>query len=271
MAAKESPVKELQFIERVLREMSPYAIERYRDRATVGVTSKSDPNDLLTEVDVAVQNRTGALLRDAFPDDLFVGEEEGLAREPDDLNRRCWVMDPIDGTQNFVRGMFPAFAIALAFVEGNVVRAGGVAVPGLGDVYLAERGGGATRNGLPLRVSGVKELGLARVEIDFGGGSERRPTLDAAATIIERAGAVRCLCSAIIGLCEVATGDADAYLHVTLHPWDFAAAQVIVDEAGGRTTTLDGKPLHPFGPRVGVLASNGAIHEELLSAVRLPG
>ena len=210
---------EIQFIRELLDELASYVRERYADRTSVEVTSKSEPNDLLTEVDLAVQQRAMERIAQVFPGDLFLAEEAGMSRIPGDVPERVWLMDPIDGTQNFVRGIFPAFGISLAFAAKGEVVAGGVSLAIPGDLFWAERGSGAFRNGRRIHVSHVGSLEEARAEVDFGGPPVREGTLAAATGILRDAGQIRCHCAAVVGLCSVATGDMDAYIHVSLNPW----------------------------------------------------
>jgi myo-inositol-1(or 4)-monophosphatase len=260
-------MKEIAFIENVLRITSVLVREKYAERAKVAVTSKSEANDLLTETDLLVQDHIIEEIRGLFPHDLVAAEEGGFSRIPDDPAARCWVIDPIDGTQNFVRGMFPTFGISIAFAVGGDAVAGGVALPIPGDIFLAERGAGAFRNGQRLRVSEVASVGLARVEVDFSGRREREETLQRGSRLICEAGQVRCNCAAVVALCSIASGDMEAFFHVALNPWDYAAGQVIVLEAGGAASRLNGGPLRLFDGKRGVLASNGRIHQELLSVI----
>ncbi len=256
---------EPEFIKALLEDLSGYVRERYGDRASVEVGSKKEPNDLLTEVDVEVQRRAMERIRQEFPGDVFVAEEEGMHQTPDDASCRAWIMDPIDGTQNFVRGLFPAFGISLAFVNSGSLQAGGVSMPMTGDLFLAERGKGAFRNGERLKVSDVDSLGYARVEVDLGPPSIRERNLKAAANILRDGGQIRCHCAAVVGICSVATGDMDAYVHARLSPWDYAASVLICEEAGGKATCFDGKPLDLFAGTTSILVTNGVLHRELLS------
>jgi len=258
---------EMELLTDLLRDLSAYVRERYADRASVEVGSKSEPNDLLTEVDVAVQRRAMERIAREFPSDHFVGEEEGMHGTPEDRSSRMWVMDPIDGTQNFVLGLFPAFGISLAFVAGGALKAGGVSMPMTNDLFLAEHGGGAFRNGQRLRVSDVGSLGIARVEVDFGSPSIREANLKAAGNIILKGGQIRCHCAAVGGICSGATGDMDGYVHVKLSPWDYAASVLIAQEAGGKATRFDGAPLDLFGGSTSVLVTNGVIHREMVAGI----
>lgn len=258
---------ETKLIEQFLLSIQDYVRERYAGREHIAVSTKSNASDLLTEVDVTVQQRAIAPIREVFPDDAFVGEEEGLACIPADPDARCWVMDPIDGTYNFVRGLLPVFGVSLAFVEHGVPQAGGVLLPITGGLFMAERGGGAFFNGRRLRVSTVRTVEESSIGVDFADGSDRMNLLKRANTIIRDAGQIRCHGCAVIGICQVASGDAEAYLHLSLTPWDYAASQIIVEEAGGRSSRLDGSALRLFDDKVGVLFSNGVLHDPILHAL----
>ncbi len=261
-------MNELDFVREALDDLAVFVRTKYASRATVKISEKREANDLLTEVDLAVQEELVKRIKKVYPHDFVAAEEAGFSRLPDDPNVRAWVIDPIDGTQNFVRGLFPSFGISLALAEGGVPILGGVAVPITGDLFLAQRGSGSTRNGDPIHVSAVSTVGLVRAEIDFGGPWDRPGTLAAFDTVIRTAGQIRCHCAAVIGLCSVATGDMDAYFHVGLNPWDYAAAQVIVEEAGGTVTRLDGTPAYLFDGGHGLLATNGHVHQNLIDIIR---
>ena len=255
---------ELELIENILEELMPYVRKRRLEKDTLGIQSKEHANDLLTEVDLETQRRIVEKIQAVFPDDCIVGEEEEFSKFPEDPNVRCWIIDPIDGTSNFIRCIFPEYGISIAFAEGGQPVAGGIGFPGLGDVFLAQRGEGATRNGKPLQVTNAAEIGLARVEVDFGRTPTRQATMDQAGEVIVKAGQFRCHCSAVVGLCSVATGDCDAFVHTSLPPWDYAAGMVIVEEAGGRSSDFRGNPISLFGDNPGILVTNGSVHDDLL-------
>lgn len=259
--------QELILIARVLREVSGYVHEQYARRSQLTVTQKAHASDLLTEVDLTVQQRTMAAVATRFPGDIFIGEEEGAACGTEDPLARCWLMDPIDGTFNFVRGLLPTFAISLAFCEGGAAQAAGVYMPGLSALFLAERGRGATRDGKSIRVSGVDALASASLALDVTQGEERAALFQRAHKLLLNAGQVRSLGSTVCAMCQVATGDGDAYLHGHITPWDFAATQLLVEEAGGRVTRLDGSPARVLDPVGGILVSNGALHGALVEAL----
>lgn len=254
---------ELEIIQDIFDELDPYVADRFAHRASLDISSKRDAHDILIEVDVEAQRRIVARIRAAHPHDHIVAEESGMTVLPDDPKARCWMIDPIDGTQNFVRGLFPIFGISIAFCAEGRAEAGGVSLPVTQDRFLARRGAGGKHNGAALRVAEVDSLALARLEIEFGNAS-RAHSLRIFPNILRAAGQIRCFGAAVFGLCSVATGDADGYLHSHINPWDFAAAALILEEAGGLVTRPDGTPVDLFGSTGAIIATNGLIHEEVL-------
>jgi myo-inositol-1(or 4)-monophosphatase len=256
---------EVEFIEPILHEASALVKDYYGSRDSIKVSSKSSINDLLTEADLAVQELIVARIKEAYPGDTIVAEEAGLNTIPKNPAGRAWVIDPIDGTQNFMRGLFPLFGVSIAFAEDGIAKAGGVILPMQDDIFLAEAGNGAYRNGKRMAVSTIDSLSAARVEIDFSTEDDRVETIDRFSPVIVNSGQIRSLCTAVVSLCSLAAGELDVYLHVTLKPWDYAAAQLLVEEAGGVTSRLAGEPLRIFDGGQGAAASNGILHDELLS------
>ena len=258
---------DIDFIQQVLAEQSAYVLTRHACRREVSVSSKGDANDLLTEVDLAVQTAIVARIAAQFPGDKVMAEEGDYAHAPENIEGRCWILDPIDGTQNFVRSLFGTFGISLGLAVGDKVVAGGVAFPVMGETFVAERGSGAFLNGQRQRVSDVAEFGSARVEVDYGFPNVREETFRRSTSIVLQSGQVRCHGAAVVGLCSIAMGAAEAFFHVALNPWDYAAGQVIVEEAGGKTSRFDGSRLRPFDARPCVLATNGVLHETMLALI----
>jgi len=264
-------MRELEFIAEALGGVTPYVRDRWMTRHALDVRGKAaGVNDLLTEVDLEVQRRLVEAIGKAFPGDAVVAEEAGMDRLPVDRQVRCWFIDPIDGTQNFVRGMFPEFGVSLAFADVGEMRAGGVAMAGAETLMLAGKGLGATRNGAPMKVSDVFDLGSARVDVDFGYAHQRQGTLERFSALICDAGQFRCYCAAIMGLCSVACGETDAYMANETQPWDSAAGALLVQEAGGRATTLSGDPLNLVRGKSSILVSNGRIHDAVVAMIDQP-
>lgn len=258
-------MRELAFIEQALGQVSRLVRSRYVDRQAMQVTAKADPVDLMTEVDLEVQRRIQRGIWEAFSGDMIVAEEEGLDAPPEDPDARCWVLDPIDGTHNFVRCMVGTFGVSIAFAQNGQVVAGGVAFPELDRCFTASRGEGARCNGRMIRVSEVATFAESELEIDFTRPERRGPILAAAGQLMRDAGQIRCHGSATFALCSLANGSADAYVHAGLKTWDWAAAALIVEEAGGRVTGFDGRPVRLFeSESTALAASNGRLHPQVL-------
>jgi len=216
--------------------------------------------DLVTCWDTKIEQLLTRRLEELFPDHGIIGEEGGGSREG---FRRCFIVDPIDGTTNFVHG-FPFCCISIACVEGNAPIAGGVYAPALDKLFLAETGSGATCNGEPVSVSGISSCDEALFVTGFS--YERRHQKERLLQIVGNGissyQGVRRTGSAALDLCYVASGIFDFYLETGIHAWDIAAGALFVEEAGGRVSMLDGSPLDLFGRQIA--AGNPAIFKEAL-------
>lgn len=221
--------------------------------------------DLVTEVDLAVERMFRGLITERFPDHQVLAEElGGSAVVP---VGPCWVFDPIDGTTNFAHGI-PIFCASLALEIDGVPELAAVFDPNRQELFTAERGGGAFLNGRPLQVSGATSLLDAVLVTGFPYDVHTRvdEIVGLFGAFVGRARAVRRLGSAAIDLCYVAAGRMDGFWETDLKPWDIAGGALIVSEAGGRVTSVEGTP---FASRGGdVLASNGHLHDAMLDLVR---
>ena len=192
------------------------------------------PQDVVTDADGAVERSIVAALHAAFPDDAFLGEEGGGT--PGD---RCWVIDPIDGTANFARGL-PHWCVSIAFVASGRTEVGVIYDPTGDLMYSARRGTGATRNGTRIHVSATDDLVRATVDIGYS----RRTEIDDFAGILTRllrqGVNVTQSGSAALGLARVADGRLDGYAERHLYAWDALAGLLVVDEAGGRVNAFLG-------------------------------
>ncbi len=203
-------MNEISAIEAVLYDISAYVVERYGQRDSLVVSTKASPTDFLTEVDITVQKRIVEQLMDIFPADVLIGEESGLDYFKGSPPSRCWMVDPIDGTQNFLRGLFPEFGVSIGFLVDGTPVAGGVLFPVSQDLFLAERGSGTFRNGKRIHVSQVASLEKARVDIDFGALSYRHNYRKHAEGLLNVVGQVRSYGCSVMGFCQVADGQQDA-------------------------------------------------------------
>ena len=220
--------------------------------------------DLVTDVDLEVERMFRALIGDRFPDHDILAEEMGQTRSSGARYR--WVFDPLDGTTNYAHGI-PIFCSTVALECDGEPIIGAVFDPNRDELFTAERGVGAWMNGAPLRVSDAASLIDAVLVTGFPYDVKSRAAdiLGLFAGFLQEARAVRRLGSAAIDLCWVAAGRMDAFWEQGLQPWDTMAGALMVQEAGGRVTALDGGPWVPAAGHC--LASNGLIHPAMLDVV----
>jgi histidinol-phosphatase len=211
---------------------------------------------LVTRADTTIERMVRERLAEAFPDDRIVGEEEGGDHDP---SGRVWIVDPIDGTAGFARGV-PVWATLIGLQVDGLGVLGVANAPALGERYAAVRDEGATVNGAPIRVSEVAAVGDAHVLHGELADLLDGPYREAALTLFDDAWRNRAF-GDFWGHMLVARGAAELMLEPELSLWDWAALQVIVEEAGGRVTTFQGAPLVHGGS---MLTSNGVLHDEVL-------
>ena len=241
------------------------SLSRYR-ALDLKITTKPD-NTPVTDADRAVEETIRTAIAAKYPADEIVGEEFGDSRQPSDSLNRYWVIDPIDGTKNFLRGV-PTWATLIALVVDGQVVVSVVSSPALYRRWYATRGNGAyllenSAPPRPLNVSGVQTIADASIAYsDFQGWGNRRNAFETLLDSAWRTRGVGDFWSHML----VAEGAVDAAIEPSLALWDMAALDLIVTEAGGRFTSLDGVD-GPFGPNA--ISSNSAIHTQVLSALNL--
>jgi myo-inositol-1(or 4)-monophosphatase len=223
----------------------------------------------VTEADTAAETLIIGCLRGAFPDHRILAEEShgDNWRAWESPGPPIWLIDPLDGTVNFAHG-FPFVGVSLGLlVEGKPV-VGVIYDPLREETFAATAGGGATLNGQTIHVSGVEQLADAFLATGFP--YDRRTAVDNNTQrldhFLRRSQGVRRAGAAVLDLSYVARGRLDGFWEKGLHPWDVAAAALIVQEAGGRVTDFDGGPNYLSGEFF--LASNGRIHDEMLRVIR---
>jgi len=241
------------------------AIQRARYETELTVRTKSASIDLVTEVDHACEALCVERIRAARPGDAILAEEGSGEDKPGASWR--WVIDPLDGTMNFAHG-YPRFCVSIGVELEGRAEIGVVYDPLLDELFAATRGLGAARNGRPIRVSGVRELGKALLATGFAYDVHRSIDDNIAhfASFVKRARGLRRDGSAALDLCYVAAGRFDGFWELKLHAWDVAAGNLMVEEAGGRTSDFAGNPASGDGRET--VASNGAIHEARLELLR---
>jgi len=222
-------------------------------------------NNPVTEADRASERAIIEILRRARPADTILAEEGGLATGHE-TNRR-WLVDPLDGTVNFVHEI-PQVAVSIALYTGDAPLVGVVLDVMQGDLYTAEAGRGAALNGTAIRVSGTRDPAQAVVSTGFPYDHHEHPAeyVATVGAMLARVNGIRRIGSAALDLAWVAAGRFDAHWEYLLSPWDVAAGTLLVREAGGTVTNAGGIDLVPED-RV-ILASNPSLHTTFLEILQ---
>lgn len=248
--------RELGAVLRWLDETDAIAMAHWR----VGVASERKGDGTpVTEADRGIEAALRGSIEREFGGDAVLGEEQGETRSG---AARRWIVDPIDATKNFRRGI-PVFGTLVALEAGGALVLGAVSAPALGTRWWATRGGGAFRDGEPIRVSGVADLGAAQIA---SGGLEtlrEQGLLEGFLSLCGRADSHRAF-GDFWGHMLVAQGSIEAMVDPLVAPWDVAAPALIVAEAGGRTTSARGEAGIEGGSAV---STNGRLHEAVLEAL----
>ena len=247
----------LQAIEAGANELKKYF------NGTFTISNKGSLNDLVTEADHASEKAIFGVIQNNHPDHFILSEETG---EMPTASTTKWIIDPIDGTINFANGI-PICCVSIGVEQEGKMILGAVYNPFMNEMFIAERGKGATLNGQKIQVSNKSNLlssclvtGFPYQYLD----TENGP-LQIFEKLIRKAIPVRRLGSAALDLCWTAAGRFDGFYEHKLQAWDSAAGFLIVEEAGGRVTDLKGNPYSPYQP--GIIATNGKIHASLQEVI----
>ena len=247
--------------------------DRPRELAT---TTKSSDTDIVTEMDAAAERMITEFLRECRPGDGLLGEEGARAASTTGIT---WVVDPIDGTTNYLYQL-PMWTVSIAASKAGEVVAGVVFAPEFNTMFSAVRGGGAWRTSsdvtTPLRCSRRSSLGSALIATGFGYTVERRRRqAEIVAGLLPQIRDIRRGGAASLDLCWVAQGLTDGYYEQALRPWDIAAGALIAEEAGARVAMIDGGSWEPLDDSGGesdtLLACAPGIGDVLLAELRRLG
>ncbi len=217
----------------------------------------------VTEVDRFCERAIVKMISEAFPDHDILTEESPFEEKGSAWR---WIIDPIDGTTNYLHG-FPCFSVSIALEVEGEVKVGVVYVPPLNELFHTEKGKGTFLNDERVMVSRVVKLDKSLICTGFPYDVRENPNfyLSYFRQFITKSFAVRRPGSAAIDLSYLAAGRFDGFWEFKLHPWDVAAASLMITEAGGKVTDLHGGPYSIYSKEI--LASNGLIHEEMLQAI----
>ncbi|MBS0629032.1 MAG: inositol monophosphatase [Verrucomicrobia bacterium] len=233
---------------------------------TYKVSTKAGQQNLVTEYDISSQKLIIDTIRGHFPHHHFLAEEEDVNDAPS--KEIIWIIDPLDGTVNFAHHI-PFFAVSIAAARGKELLAGAVYHPLLGELFLAEKGGGAYLNGEKIAVTKTKTFERAMLSTGFPYNIDQNPLhcIDRFSKMASLGAPIRRIGVASLDLAYIAAGRFDAFWEVGLHPWDMAAGKLLIEEAGGKVSLYDGSE-HPLYSYVPLLATNGHLHEKMVSYLK---
>jgi myo-inositol-1(or 4)-monophosphatase len=220
--------------------------------------------DLVTDADKAAEREIVHILQGAFPQHAIAAEEGGDSGD----NEYCWYIDPIDGTTNYAHGL-PIYAVSIGLAKAEQLQCGVVYLPATDELFTAELGGGAMRNGVPLQVSGTKTLldSLLVTGFPYTAHDNADNNLDHYGNFLTRCQGIRRTGSAAADLVRIAQGCFDGYWEAGLHPYDMAAGALIVQEAGGVISDYHGQTWSLHGGQI--VAANPHIHGAMLDVLKL--
>jgi myo-inositol-1(or 4)-monophosphatase len=250
----------LEFLTPVIREVGKLLLHSLGNAQSIQFKGRAN---LVTEMDRRSEEHLIQAIRAQHPQHAILSEEAGWL--PGEAGQPEWILDPLDGTTNYVHGL-PYFCVALALRHGSQLQAGMVYQPYTDELYWAERGRGAFMNGQPLHVSATPVLDDALLSTGFPSNLDRAAdsNIEHFLALMPKTRAIRRMGSASLDLCNVAAGRLDGFWQPTLPVWDVAPGAIIIEEAGGRVGDFAGN----IGVYEGsIAASNGKIHAALVETL----
>ncbi|MBD9455420.1 inositol monophosphatase [Rhizobium sp. RHZ02] len=244
----------------VIRSAGELVLQGFRKRTAT--SSMKGPQDYLTETDAASEAHIRAVIAEHFPDDHFFGEEGGGV-----IGDRIWVVDPVDGTANFARGI-PHFCISIAYVEAGQTQFGAIFNPALDELYFAERGKGATLNDRSIDTARTNRFEAASIEMGWSTRVPNETYLGVMGELLALGANVRRAGSGAMALAYVADGRSDGYVELHMNAWDCLAGLLLVSEAGGAVCPFFEIGTLEFGGPV--LAAAPGVASGVSNAARIP-
>lgn len=255
-----SEIDVLDFAKKIARE----AGEIMKKRNLGCIQEKTNPSDLLTEVDIKINDFLIQNIQQEFPDHAIISEEKPFKEVPKGYT---WVIDPVDGTLPYAIG-FDYSAILIALMKDRKPVMGVIYQPFTDACFYAEKGKGAFLNGEKITVSRKKDISRSVISLDYNRENGAEAVKHFFLPLVEKIRYVLCFGCAGMSLVHLAKGDIDGIILDRTHLWDIAAGYVIVKEAGGEATNIDGFPLIFDHVNFTCLFSNGTIHEKIIHELK---
>ena len=252
----------IEIVKKIAREAGEITLE-IREKGLLASRKTEDASNIVTQGDKASEDLILKAIKKNFPDHSVLSEESGAN---DIKSENCWVIDPIDGTIPYSVGL-PTFGVSVGLLKKGRPYLGVISLPALGELYWAEMGKGAFLNNKKISVSKKGKIKEALVGFELGWMENRKNVLrhliEPVALNAQYTPIFGCT---VAGLCYVARGALDGYIH-TAYPWDFAAGAVIIEEAGGKISDQQGRPIDWSKNWMDVLVSNGRLHKQVLKLI----
>jgi myo-inositol-1(or 4)-monophosphatase len=249
----------------IAREAGALAQRRFLDKSSFTVRFKGR-QDFLTEVDGETERLIASRVAECFPRDGFLGEEGGVSANASD--GPLWVVDPIDGTSNFARGV-PHYCVSIACIIDRSIEVGVIYNPMLDELFCARRGAGAWLNGAPMQVADTTDLEVAAIEVGWNTRYGSNKYTELVGRVVATGAAVARTGSGALGLAYVAAGRRDGYVETHINSWDCLAGNLLIAEAGGYVSNfLVGEGLTKGGP---LIACAPGVKDALLRAAAIEG
>ncbi len=255
--------------EEIAKELIIQASVKLRNiynKGNIAREKKDIDGSVVTYADKEIESFLVEGIRRHFPNDTVIAEEGSGGVSDSSLvqSNFVWFIDPIDGTRNFVSGI-PFFAISVGLIEDKTLKFGIISEPLQDNIFRAEKGRGAFKNDIPIHVNTKDELDESLIILGFIGKNNRTR----AAKLLDRLQRTRVLGSAALNLCLVARGSALGAIGLGFHAWDIAAGIIIVEEAGGKVSDAEGKPINIFQTEpLNIIATNGTVHDKIIAELK---
>lgn len=249
---------------RAARNAGKVIIRSFEQLDKVEIESKGS-NDFVTSVDTAAEEAIIETIRKSYPGHTIIGEESGVLTGTEDDYQ--WIIDPLDGTTNFIKGI-PHFAVSIALKVKGKLDQSVIFDPIRGEIFTASRGKGAQLNGMRIRVKNHKDLSATILATGFPFKQKQHTTAYMAmfSSLFQKSSDLRRAGSAALDLAYVASGRVDGFFEIGLKPWDTAAGELLVIEAGGLVTDFTGG--HNHGVSGNIVASSTRLQKEILKEIR---
>ena len=250
--------KEKETAIKAAKEAGKILMENFKKAMTI----KDKGDSLVSDIDLKSERKIIAIIKENFPEHSILSEEEGTEEKKSDYK---WLIDPIDGTHNYIRGI-PLFGISIALEYKKEIVLGVMYFPYNDELFIAEKGKGAYLNSKKIEVSKKNELKKALMIFDGALHLRKKEKIEFLNKVIDSIFRARIFGVATVDLSFVATGKADFLVAFSTNPWDIAAGFLILEEAGGKITDFEGNKwsqyMHEF------IASNGLLHEQILKTIK---